>query len=113
MVEQLAEGQAEQLTQKVLEKAQAGDVTCLRMVLDRIWPVRKGQPLQVDLPPIESPDDLRVSFASLLNGIGEGRFTADEINALGSVLDRAIRIVEIGGLDKRLAALEQKLELPK
>jgi hypothetical protein len=29
MVEQLAEGQAEQLIQKVLELAQAGDVACL------------------------------------------------------------------------------------
>ncbi len=40
-LEQLAEGQAEQLTQKLLELALAGDVTCLRIALDRIWPVRK------------------------------------------------------------------------
>jgi hypothetical protein len=113
MVERLAEDKAEQLTQKWLELAEAGDVTCLRMVLDRIWPVRKGQPLQVDLPQIKTADDLRAGFASLLTSIGEGRLTTDEVNAVCSVLDRAIRIVEIGGLDKRLEALEQKLEPPK
>jgi hypothetical protein len=113
MVEQLAQGQAEQLVQKVLELAQAGDVTCLRMMLDRIWPVRKGQPLQVNLPKIETADDLRAGFASLLSGIGEGRLTADEVTAVCAVLDRAIRIVEIGDLDERLAASEQKLEPPK
>ena len=44
MVEQLAEGQAEQLVQKALELAHAGDVSCLRMMLDRLWPYAKGSP---------------------------------------------------------------------
>jgi uncharacterized protein DUF5681 len=44
LMEQLAEGQAEQLVQKVLKLANAGDIACLRMVLDRIWPPRKGRP---------------------------------------------------------------------
>jgi hypothetical protein len=41
IVEQLAEGQAEKLVQKVLELAQAGDVSCLKMFLVRLWPARK------------------------------------------------------------------------
>ena len=45
MLEQLAEDQAEQLVKKVLELAQAGDVACMRMILDRVWPPRKGQPV--------------------------------------------------------------------
>ncbi len=51
MVEQLVEGQAEQLVRKVLELAQAGDVSCLRMILDRLYPLRKGQPVNVVMPP--------------------------------------------------------------
>jgi hypothetical protein len=38
IAEQLAEGQAEQVVQKLFELAQAGNVAALRMVLDRFWP---------------------------------------------------------------------------
>ena len=50
IVEQLAEGHAEQLIQKVVELAEAGDVACLRMMQDRLWPPRKGQPVNVNMP---------------------------------------------------------------
>jgi hypothetical protein len=68
MVEHLAEGQAEQLVQKVLELAQAGDVSCLRMMLDRLWPARKGQPVNVEMPPINSPLDIFPALASIWTG---------------------------------------------
>ena len=78
--------------QKILELAQAGDVTCLRMMLDRIWPVRKGQPLQVNLPEIETADDLRAGFAAILSGIGESQLTADEVTAVWRAQPRRIRV---------------------
>src|SRR5262245_1802905 len=58
LLEQLAEGQAEQLVQKALALARGGDVTCLRMLLDRLWPQRKGQPVNVVLPPINTSQDV-------------------------------------------------------
>lgn len=45
-IEQLAEGHAESLGEKVMELALGGDVTCLRMMLDRVCPIRKGRPVQ-------------------------------------------------------------------
>jgi hypothetical protein len=66
MAEQLVEGQAEQLVQKVLELAQAGNVAALRMVLDRVWPPRKGQPVNVVMPPINTSEDVLPAIASRL-----------------------------------------------
>jgi hypothetical protein len=43
-MERLAEDQAESILRKAVELAQGGDVTCLRMMLDRLYPARKGQP---------------------------------------------------------------------
>ena len=43
-LERLAEGQAEQLFEKVWELALAGDVACLRMLLDRVCPVLSRWP---------------------------------------------------------------------
>ena len=54
MLQQLAEGQAEQIFQKILEGALAGDGPCQKMLMDRIWPPRKAQPINVRMPPINS-----------------------------------------------------------
>jgi hypothetical protein len=72
VVEQLAEGQAEQLIQKIIELAQAGDVSCLRMMLDRLWPPRKGQPVNIAMPPIKSSQDVFPAIASIWTAIREG-----------------------------------------
>ena len=107
MVEQLAEGQAEQLVQKVLELAQAGDVSCLRMMLDRLWPPRKGQPVNVVMPPINTSQDVLPAIASIWTAIREGRLTPDEASALSIVIDRSIQAIELHDIAKRIAALEQ------
>src|SRR5437588_12983803 len=64
-LEQLAEGQAEQIFQKVWELAQAGDVACLRMLLDRIWPPRRAQPINVTMPRINSSQDALDAIAAI------------------------------------------------
>lgn len=107
MVEQLAEGQAEQLVQKVLDLAQAGDVSCLRMMLDRLWPPRKGQPVNVVMPPINTSQDVLPAIASIWTAIREGRLTPDEASALSIVIDRSIQAIELHDIAKRIAALEQ------
>jgi hypothetical protein len=107
IVEQLAEGQAEQLVQKVIELAEAGDVACLRMMLDRVWPVRKGQPVNVVMPPINSSQDLFPAIIAIWTAIREGRLTADEAAALSVVIDRSIQAIELHDVTRRIAALEE------
>jgi hypothetical protein len=110
IVEQLAEGQAEQLVQKVLQQALAGDVASQRMILDRIWPPRKGQPVSVAMPPINTSQDLFAAIASIWTAIGEGHLTPDEASALSIVVDRSIQAIELHGIIKRIAALEEAQE---
>jgi hypothetical protein len=107
MVEQLAEGQAEQLIQKVLELAQAGDVACLRMILDRLWPLRKGQPVNVVMPPINTPQDVVSAIASIWTGVRDGRLTPEEASALSIVVDRSVQAIELHDITRRIAALEE------
>ena len=106
LVEQLAEGQAEELVQKVLELAKAGDVACLRMVLDRLWPPRKGQPVNIAMPPINTAQDLFTAILSIWSAIRDGRLTPDEASALSIVIDRSVQAIELHDISKRVAALE-------
>jgi hypothetical protein len=105
-LEQLAEGQAEQIFQKVSEGALAGDVACQKMVLDRIWPARKAQPINVTLPPINSSQDVLAAIAAICKALGEGRLIPDEITALSSVIGRSIQVFEIQDIERRVSALE-------
>jgi hypothetical protein len=102
----LAEGQAERLIQKVVELAEAGDIACLRMCLDRLWPIRKGQPLKVDLPAIDTPRDMLPAIASVWNAVREGRVTPEEAGALSFLIDRSLHAIELESVVKRVEALE-------
>jgi hypothetical protein len=106
-IEQLAEGHAESLGEKVMELALGGDVTCLRMMLDRVCPIRKGRPVNVDMPPIRSSHDFFAAIAAIWTAIGEGRLTADEAAALSIVMGRSIQAIELHDVVRRIAALEE------
>jgi Family of unknown function (DUF5681) len=106
-LEQLAEGRAEQIFEKVSERALAGDVSCLKLLLDRLWPPRKGQPVHTGMPPINTPQDLFPAIASIWTAIREGRLTPDEASALSIVVDRSIQAIELHNITKRIAALEE------
>ena len=107
MLEQLAEGQAEQIVQKVLQQALAGDVMSQRMMLDRYWPPRKAQPINVAIPPIRSSQDALDAIAAICATLGEGGLTPDEVTALSSVVGRSIQVVELQDIERRIRALEE------
>jgi hypothetical protein len=77
------------------------------MMLDRIWPPRKGQPVNVVMPPINTSQDLLAAIASIWTAIGEGRLTPDEASALSVVVDRSVQAIELHDIIKRIAALEE------
>jgi hypothetical protein len=107
LVEQLAEGKAEQLIRKALELAEAGDVQCLRMILDRLWPIRKGQPVQLNVTPINNSKDVLSAITSILTAVCEGRLTPDEAGALFPVIDRSIEVIELKDVIRRIEDLEK------
>jgi hypothetical protein len=107
IAEQLGDGQAEQLVQRVLELALAGDVSCLRMLLDRIWPPRKAQPINVTMPPINSSQDALAALAAICEALGEGRITLEEASACSSLVGRSIQLIELQDFERRIAALEE------
>jgi hypothetical protein len=107
LVEQLAEDQAEQIIRKLFERAQDGDVSCLRMIVDRLWPPRKGQPVSIVMPPIKSLQDVVRAIPAIWTGIQEGQLTPGEAADLSTVADRIIHAIELHDITKRIEALEK------
>jgi hypothetical protein len=107
-VEHLAEGEAEQLIQKLLELAKAGDVSCLKLALDRLWPVRKSQPINVDLPAIRNQEDVLAAIVALWSAIREGRLTCEEASALSLVAERSLEVLQAQEVLRRIKDLEER-----
>ncbi len=108
-VERLLEGEAEAITRKAIEMAKKGDTIALRLVLDRVAPLRRGRPVLFELPVIEKASDLAGALGSLLRAMASGKMTPDEAAVIAGVMETKRRAIETGELEQRLDQLEQRI----
>ena len=106
-VEALLDGEAEALTRKAIEKALEGDMTAIRLCLDRIAPPRKDYPITFALPPIASPGDAVAALLAVISGVAEGEITPGEAEELSKLVDVYARTLLASDLEARVAHLEK------
>ena len=80
--QELLSGEAQRLTRKAVELALEGNLGALRLCLDRILPIRRGPPLQIDLGPVSDPSQLQQAFEHLIEAMGQGRINASEVASI-------------------------------
>lgn len=107
-IEALLEGEHEALTRKAIEKALEGDVTALRLCLDRIAPARKDSPVSFNLPAIKAAEDAVTASSAILAAVAQGEVTPDEAARVMALLTAHKTLVETCDLEARIAALEEK-----
>jgi hypothetical protein len=105
-LEELLEGQGEALTQKAIDMALAGDVTALKLCIDRIFPVRKDRPVSFPLPPITSARDAAEIAAAVAQAVAAGHITPSEAAEIAKVVDVYVRAYQTAELDDRSARVE-------
>ncbi len=108
--EKLLDGEAEKLTRKAVELALDGDVTALRLCLDRICPPRKDRPVDFRLPQLATPGDAAEAMAALVDGIASGELTPGEARELGRLIESFTKTLEAQELGDRVTALEDELK---
>ena len=106
IVEELLDGEAEELVRKAIELGKAGDGPALRMCLDRLLPARKDSPISFDLPPINTVADAKAASASVLTAVAGGEITPSDGAAVMGLLVSHKLIVEATDFEARLSALE-------
>jgi hypothetical protein len=101
--------QAEQVIQRVIEGALAGDTTCMRLCLERIAPPVKERPISVEAPEIKTSDDAITAMTAVLAQVCAGNLTPGEGTAIAGLVDVFRRVVETQELEKRMTTLEQEI----
>jgi hypothetical protein len=104
----LLDGQAEALVGKVVQLALDGDLTCLRICLERLVPPKRDAPIDIDLPDISTVADIPKLFGSLTAKLREGGITPSEARVLIDLAEAIRRLFELTELEQRISALEEK-----
>jgi hypothetical protein len=103
----LIDGQAEALVKKAVQLALEGDLTCLRICLERLVPQKKDAPIEIDLPDISTVANIPKLFAVLTAKLREG-ITPSEARTVMDLAQGVLKVLEVAELEQRISALEQK-----
>ncbi len=98
---------AEEVLRRVVEDAKAGDLRAAELLLRRLWPERKGRPVEVALPEVATAADLVPALAAVAAAMGRCELTPEEAQAICAVLETQRRAVETAELASRIAVLEE------
>jgi hypothetical protein len=108
LAEQLLDGEAEGLIRKIIQKAKHGDVTALRICIDRILPPRRERPVHFKMPDLHSVGDASKAISALMSAVAGGELGASEAAELSKLVEIYVRAVEATELEQRFLNLEQR-----
>ena len=108
-LDQLGEDSAKEIVQAMIDKAKAGDGITGRLILERVWPARKGARIAFDMPEVKTPADIPNAVAAINRQAAEGEISPDEAALIVGLLDAHRKAIETNDLAERLAALEERM----
>jgi len=105
-IEALLDGEAEALTRACIDRALGGDITALKLCMDRICAPRKDGPISFEVPNMESAFDAVQAMAAVMTAVVGGNITPSEAHTLAGLIDTFRRTIETSDIDKRVTELE-------
>jgi hypothetical protein len=102
----MLEGEAEAIGRKAIELAKSGDLTAIRLCLDRLCPPRKDRHVNFELPPMQKPADAVAATAAIVDAVARGDLTPSEAGELSRVVAAYATTLEAADFDARLRKLE-------
>lgn len=107
LAESLLEGEVEAVICKVIEKAKEGDMTALRLCLDRLLAPRRERRVAFELPAkIETAADAARASSAVLAECAAGNLSPSEASEIQALISSHVRVLEVAELEARVAALE-------
>jgi hypothetical protein len=103
--ESIFQGEAEAIIRKAIEKAMEGDMTAIRLCLERVFPRLRDRATMFDLPPINGAPEALAALTSIVAGVSGGELTAAEGSELSRLVDHYLRALEAKDFEQRLHKL--------
>ncbi len=108
MIEKLLGDDAEAVTAAVIVAAKDGNMVAARLILDRLAPVPRGRRVLIDLPAVNTAEDVLAALTATIEAMGNGELAPDEAATVAGVIEVKRRAVETVDLERRIAAIEEQ-----
>lgn len=106
-LDEMGAEQGRKLVQVLLDRALAGDMQAANLLLSRIWPARRGRPVEIDATPVKTVPDYVTAATDVANAVMRGEMTPHEGQALSRVFDTQLRSIDAADVERRLVELEE------
>jgi Family of unknown function (DUF5681) len=106
-MEAMLDGEADAITRKAIELAKSGDLTALRLCMDRLLPPRRERPVSIDMPKIGAAKDLIAAASALTDAVSAGDLLPGEAAQLSILVGNVAQAISTADLAERLAKLEE------
>ena len=106
LAETIFESEAEAIIRMAIDKAKEGDITAIRLCLERVFPRLKDRATVFDLPPINGAPEALAALTTIVAGVRGGDLTAAEGSDLSKLVDHYLRALEAKDFEQRLHVLE-------
>ena len=113
LAETLLESETEALVRKCIEMALGGESTAMRIVMERLLPVRKDRPISLELKKLEKVEDASKALGTITKAVAQGEITPLEGQSMANIIEAHRRAIETMDLERRLTELEEKAEKNK
>lgn len=101
IAEQLLDGEAETVVRTVVKWAKSGNMTALRLCLDRILPPRRDRPVRFTIPELNSAEDAVRGLAAISAAVARGELTPSEAAELSRVIETFVKAIETSEIEGR------------
>jgi hypothetical protein len=106
-LDQVAVDASAELIKVAIELARAGNLEALKMVLARVWPLRRGRPLDIDVPAVAKVSDLSSAATRVADAVLQGELTPREGKEVSSLFEMHCRVLDTIEYEERLQAIEE------
>ena len=93
-IEELLAQRAEATVREILDRTDRGDPAAMRLCMERVLPTGANRPVAIELPPVDTPDDVAAATRVVMKALAAGAISARETINLLTVVERLARLAE-------------------
>jgi len=105
---EILEGDLKAITRVCIDKAKAGDLLAVKLILDKLLPNRRERSITLKLPRVKGAQGLPQALETVMQAVAQGEITPSEGQALTGMLEAFRKGLEFTDIEARLTALEER-----
>ena len=109
-LDQVGSENAIAIMKSVVKAAIGGDMRACEILMRRLWPERRGRPVEFELPSMQAAADIVSALATVTEAVASAELSPEEGHSMAAILEVHRKAIETTELETRLAVMEAKLE---